>query len=160
MRPLDRTDRRIVALLQDDARRSNKELAAAAGIAPSTCSERVRRLEQEGTVRGYHAAVDPKVLGIGLRAMVAIRLRRHAAAEVEQFWTHAVAMPEVIGISHVTGANDFLVHVVVRDAEHLRQLAVSGFTTMREVAHIETSLIFAHMDKQALPDFAAAPSGG
>ena len=53
---------------------------------------------------------------------------------------------------HVTGANDFLVHVVVRDAEHLRELAVSGFTTLPEVAHIETSLIFEHAEATALPD--------
>jgi DNA-binding Lrp family transcriptional regulator len=152
MRRLDRTDREIVRLLQDDARRSNKELAAATGIAPSTCSERVKRLEAEGVLTGSHATVDPRALGIGLRAMVAIRLSRHAASEVDRFRDHALAMPEVIGWSHVTGANDFLVHVVVRDAEHLRQLAVTGFTSMPEVAHIETALVFEHVDKPALPD--------
>ncbi len=153
MRDLDRTDRRIVALLQEDARRSNKELAAAAGIAPSTCSERVRRLEDEGVIAGYHADVEEAALGIGLRAVVAIRLRRHAAAEVGRFKDHALVMPEVIALWHVTGANDFLVQVVVRDAEHLRDLAVSGFTTLPEVAHIETSLIFEHVGKAGLPDF-------
>ena len=152
MRVLDRTDRTIVELLQQNARRSNKELAAAVGIAASTCSERVRRLEDEGVLAGYHADVDPGSLGIGLRAMVAIRLSRHAADEVDRFKAHALAMPEVIGLWHVTGANDFLVQVVVRDATHLRDLAVSGFTTLREVAHIETALIFEHVGKPGLPD--------
>ena len=152
MAGLDRTDRKIVALLQQNARRSNKELAAAVGIAPSTCSERVRRLEDAGVVRGYTADVDPAALGIGLRAMVAVRLSRHAASEVDRFRDHAVAMPEVIGFSHVTGSNDFLVQVVVRDAAHLRDLAVTGFTSMPEVAHIETSLIFEQVDKRGLPD--------
>ena len=152
MRPLDRTDRRIVALLQENARRSNKELAAQVGIAPSTCSERVRRLEDDRVLRGFHADVDPRALGIGLQAMIALRLRRHAADEVDSFRRHATALPEVIGVYHVTGANDFLVHVVVRDAEHLRELAVSGFTTLPEVAHIETSLIFEHGEATALPD--------
>ena len=152
MRELDRTDRRIVAFLQEDARRSNKELAAAAGIAPSTCSERVRRLEDEGVISGYHADVAAAALGIGLRALVAIRLRRHAADEVGRFREHALEMAEVIGLWHVTGANDFLVQVVVRDAEHLRDLAVTGFTTLPEVAHIETSLIFEHIGKAGLPD--------
>jgi DNA-binding Lrp family transcriptional regulator len=64
-------------------------------------------------------------------------------------------MPEVVSISHVTGRNDFLIHVVVRDADHLRQLAVSGFTTLPEVDHIETSLIFEHVGKGALPDLTA-----
>lgn len=152
MRVLDRTDRAIVSLLQKNARRSNKELAGAIGIAPSTCSERVHRLEQDGILVGSHAEVDPRALGIGLRALVAIRLTRHAASEVARFRDHALAMPEVIGWSHVTGANDFLVHVVVRDADHLRQLAVTGFTSLPEVAHIETSLVFEHVAKQGLPD--------
>jgi DNA-binding Lrp family transcriptional regulator len=149
---LDRTDRAIVALLQENARRSNKELAAAAGIAPSTCSERVRRLEEAGVLQAYRAVVDPAALGIGLRAVIAVRLGRHAAVAVDRFREHARQMPEVVAFSHVTGGNDFLVHVVVRDAEHLRDVAVAGFTGLPEVAHIETSLVFEHTDKPGLPD--------
>ena len=149
---LDRTDRTIVALMQENARRSNKELAAAVGIAPSTCSERVRRLEDAGVLRGYTADVDPASLGIGMRAILAIRLRRHNASEVDTFREHVLSMREVVQVSHVTGGNDFLVQVVVRDAAHLRDLAVSGFTSLPEVAHIETSLVFDHVAKRAMPD--------
>ncbi len=149
---LDRTDREIVAALQEDARLSNKALAARVGIAPSTCSERLKRLEAAGVFRGFHADVDPAVLGIGLQAMITVRLRRHAAEEVKAFRTHAITMAEVVSVSHVTGRNDFLIHVVVRDADHLRQLAVSGFTTLPEVDHIETSLIFEHVGSGVLPD--------
>ena len=150
--PLDRTDRDIIAALQDDGRLSNKALAARVGIAPSTCSERMKRLEAAGVFRGFRADVDPAALGIGLQAMIAIRLARHAAEEVAAFRAHATAMDEVVSVSHVTGRNDFLVHVVVRDADHLRQLAVSGFTTLPEVDHIETALIFEHVGTGALPD--------
>ena len=149
---LDRTDRATIAVLQENARLSNKELAARVGIAPSTCSERMRRLETAGTFTGFHASVDPGALAIGLQAMIAVRLRRHAAEEVDAFRRHAASMEEVISLSHVTGPNDFLVHVVVRDADHLRHLAVSGFTTMREVDHIETALVFEHISKGTLPD--------
>jgi DNA-binding Lrp family transcriptional regulator len=154
MTVLDRTDRAIVALMQQDARRSNKELAAAVGIAASTCSERVRRLEDAGVLRGYTADVDPMALGIGMRAILAIRLRRHNASEVDTFREHVLSMPEVIQVSHVTGGNDFLVQVVVRDAAHLRDLAVRGFTSLPEVAHIETALVFDHIAKRSLPDLA------
>ncbi|HEY5651526.1 MAG TPA: Lrp/AsnC family transcriptional regulator [Acidimicrobiia bacterium] len=149
---LDRTDRALIALLTDDARRSNKELAAAVGIAPSTCSERLKRLGDAGVFRGFHADVDPHALGIELQAMIAIRLRRHGADEVDLFKSKAFALAEVIGVSHVTGGNDFLVHVVVRSADHLRDLAVSSFTSWPEVAHIETALIFEHIAKPGLPD--------
>jgi DNA-binding Lrp family transcriptional regulator len=138
--------------MQENARRSNKELAAAVGIAPSTCSERVRRLEDAGILRGYTASVNPAALGITMHAMLAVRLRRHNASEVDTFRDHVMAMPEVVEVSHVTGRNDFLVQVVVRDAAHLRDLAVTGFTSLPEVAHIETSLMFDHVTKQGLPD--------
>jgi DNA-binding Lrp family transcriptional regulator len=150
---LDRTDRAIVARLMQDARQSNKELAAAVGIAPSTLSERLRRLEDSGVFRGFHADVERRALQIGLEAMIAIRLRNHTASEVATLKKHASAMPEVVGVYHVTGANDFLVHVAVRDSDHLRDLAVSGFTTLPEISHIETSLIFDHIDRRVLPDY-------
>jgi DNA-binding Lrp family transcriptional regulator len=151
-RELDRTDRLLVQLLSEDARRSNKEIAAAAGIAPSTCSERVQRLRDEGVFRGFHAEVEPEVMGIGLQALVMVRLRRHAEDEVQRFWEHAEAMPETRAVYHLAGANDFLCHVVVKDPDHLRRVAVTGFTSLPEVAHIETSLIFEHRSKPILPD--------
>ena len=151
-RELDRTDRRLVQLLSEDARRSNKEIAAAAGIAPSTCSDRIQRLRDDGVFRGFHADVEPDVMGIGLQALVVVRLRRHAEDEVQRFWEHAEAMPETMAIYHLSGANDFLCHVVVKDPEHLRRVAVTGFTTLPEVAHIETSLIFEHRSKLMLPN--------
>lgn len=150
--PLDRIDRQLVRLLQKDGRMSNKALAASAGIAPSTCSERVQRLRDRGVFVGFHAEVPPEIMGIGLEALVAVRLRRHTEEDVDRFWSHVDQMAEVIGVFHVSGANDFLCHVVVEDANHLRQVAVSGFTTQREVAHIETSIIFEHRSKPGYPD--------
>lgn len=149
---LDRIDRHLVRLLQEDGRLSNKALAAAAGIAPSTCSERVQRLTDRGVFTGFHADVLPEVMGIGLEALVAVRLVRHAEDDVERFWLHVEQMPEVISVYHLSGPNDFLCHVVVEDNKHLRQVAVSGFTTLREVAHIETSIIFEHRAKPGYPD--------
>jgi len=153
---LDRTDRRIVELLQNDGRLSNKALAAAVGIAPSTCSERVQRLRDQGVFRGFHADVDPAAVGVGLQALVVVRLRQHAEELVNRFWDHTSAMPEVISVYHLSGGNDFLCHVVVEDSDHLRRVAVSGFTSLPEVSHIETSLIFEHRAKYALPDLAGA----
>lgn len=149
---LDRTDRTIIALLQKDGRVSNKALAAEVGIAPSTCSERVQRLRDSGVFRGFHAEVEPGALGIGLQALVVVRLRRHAEDLVNRFWDHAEEMPEVKAVYHLSGGNDFLCHVVVKDSDHLRRVAVSGFTSLPEVAHIETSLIFEHRSKPSLPD--------
>jgi DNA-binding Lrp family transcriptional regulator len=130
---------------------SNKELAAKAGLAQSSCLERVRRLRMARVLTGYHADLDPDSLGIGLQAMVAVRLLRHARSDVEAFERHLEAVTEVITIFHVAGANDYLVHVGVRDSAHLRELALSAFTERPEVDHIETQLIFAHRRNHDLP---------
>jgi len=152
----DRIDRDILAYLQHDARISNKELAAKVGLAPSSCLARVRRLERVGALLGYHAEVDPRVYGVTLEALVAVRLERHARAAISGFEKHAVTLPEVRGIYHLTGANDYLVHVAVRDAEHLREFILAAFSTRPEVAHLETSLIFSHRRN---PAFGIIPFG-
>ncbi len=151
MRPLDQTDRALLALLQNNARTSNKELAAAVGVAPSTALERVRRLEAAGVVRGAHADLDPAALGLSLQALVGVVLRQHARPLVEAFQAHALGLPEVVQVFHTTGTSDFLVHVAVRDTEHLRTLALAAFTERPEVARIETSLLFAHRRTGGLP---------
>jgi DNA-binding Lrp family transcriptional regulator len=153
---LDRTDHAIVGELQKNARLSNKELAARVGIAASTFSERLKRLEDAGVLTGYHANVAPAALGIGMEAIVAVRLGRHDRRQVASFWEHATRMPEVVDIYHVAGANDFLVHVLVRDTDHLRELALSGFTSRPEVGHIETALVFQHERRETWPDYVAA----
>jgi DNA-binding Lrp family transcriptional regulator len=148
---LDSKDAALVRLLRKNARMSNKELAARTGLAQSSCLERVRRLRMARVLTGYHADVDPDALGIGLQAMVAVRLARHARTDVEAFERHLETLIEVITIFHVAGANDYLVHVAVKDSAHLRDLALSAFTERPEVDHIETQLIFAHRRNHELP---------
>jgi len=148
---LDSVDVQIVRQLRKNARLSNKALAAAVGLAQSSCLERVRRLRMARVLTGYHAEVEPDALGIGLQALVAIRLVRHARANVEAFENHLDGLSEVVTIFHIAGANDYLVHVAVRDSAHLRELALSAFTEREEVAHIETQLIFAHRRSHELP---------
>ena len=152
-RPLDRTDRLLLAHLQNDARLSNKELAARLGLAPSTPLERTRRLEREGVLAGYHAAVDRAKVGTPLQALVAVQLRRHHGPLVEAFEAHALALPEVVQLFHTTGTSDFLIHVAVEDPEHLRRLALEAFTSRDEVSRIETSLLYEHRRSPApLPE--------
>jgi len=150
---IDRTDRAIIGLLQKDARLTNKELAARVGIAQSTCSERVRRLERTGVLQGFHADVDLAVLGVGLQAMIAVQLQRHERTQVDRIRAYAESLPEVVAFYHMAGSDDFLVHVVVRDSDHLRDIAMGAFTAQPEVTHIETSIIFEHTRFVRTPDY-------
>ena len=152
---LDRIDFALIDLLQKDARLSNKELAAAVGLAPSSCLARVQRLRSEGVLKGAHAEVNPETLGIGLQALIAVQLRQHSRAQVKAFWKHMMGLPEVLTVFHVAGTHDFQVHVAVRDAHHLRDLALDAFTTRAEVAHIQTSLIFEVAKGKVMPNYKA-----
>ncbi len=155
----DRIDFGILTVLQNNARLSNKELAAEVGLAPSTCLERVRRLRSSGVLRGFHAAIDPHALGVELHALISVRIRRHSRELIEQFRRHAYSLPEVLTVYHVAGANDFLMHVAVRDAEHLRDLALDSFTARSEVEHMETALVFGYDQKHELPNYSQGKPG-
>ncbi len=155
---IDRIDRKILTLLQKNARIPNNRLAREVGIAPSTCLERVRRLHQDGILTGFHATVDKRAVGIRIQALIAVRLAHHVGPEIERFEEEILAIPEVLAILHVTGENDFLVHVGVRDSDHLRQLTMGAFTARADVDHIQTSLIFEVRSKPTVPVLLAPPS--
>lgn len=151
MTPLDRIDFDILGILQNNGRIANKQLARQVGLAPSTCLTRVRRLVDGGVVRGFRADLDPTRLGVGLEALLAVRLQRHRRDEVESFIEYVLTLDEVVAVMHVAGPTDVLVHVAVRDGHHLRELAMDAFTTRPEVDRFETSLLYARFDKGLTP---------
>ena len=150
---LDRIDYEILTLLQNNARISNKEIAQKVGLAASTCLVRIRMLQTAGVITGFHAEIDPASLGVGIQAMIAVRLIRHFKPDVDAFRNHALGLLEVVQLYHVAGQIDFLVHVWARNSNHLRDLAMTAFTSREEVAHIETELIFEHIRCAEVPSF-------
>lgn len=158
LKNLDGIDTEILKALQENARISNKELAARVGLAPSSCLARVRRLQEEGAFLGFHADVDPGLLGIRVEAMVSVRLSRHTREELEGFQNHALAQPEVVALYHLTGEPDFLLHVAARDLAHLRELALTAFSSRPGVAQIQTSVLFEHVRKPLLPIYVEVTS--
>lgn len=158
MTDLDRIDVAILDALQNDARISNKELAARVGLAPSSCLQRVRSLRARGVVRGFRADVDPAALGIGLQALLAIRLARHSKVQLDTLYAYLLDQREVLTVMNVTGPNDLLALVAVADVGHLRTLIVERLATRDEVDHIETSVIYDLRSNPApLPNYLPAP---
>src|SRR5689334_12016428 len=143
--PIDDVDRRIIGALVDDARMPNNALAALVGIAPSTCLGRVRALRERGAIRGYHADVDPAVLGRPLQAMIAVRLQSHARGHIPGFMARIAELPEVINVFFLGGADDFLVHIAARSTENLRDFVVVNLSGNPDVALTEFILIFEHI---------------
>jgi DNA-binding Lrp family transcriptional regulator len=142
---LDETDRLIVRLLQADARMPNNAIAAAAGIAPSTCHGRIRSLQERGIIRGFHADIDPAAVGRGLQALIAIRLHAHARSNLTDFETYLAGLPAVESIFFVTGDRDFLIHVAVADSAALRDLVAANLSVRPEVAGTNTTVIFEYV---------------
>src|SRR6266545_6727554 len=119
MTELDALDQALVRELQDDARQTNRDLAAAVHAAPSTSSERVRALRAEGVIRGYHADVALEALGRRVQALIAVRIRPPSRENIEAFRDWAAGLPELIGAFVVSGGQDFLLHVGVQDTDAL-----------------------------------------
>ncbi|MGI8974592.1 MAG: Lrp/AsnC family transcriptional regulator [Gaiella sp.] len=148
--PLDRIERELVRALQNNARISNKDLAAAVGLAPSTTLERVRRLRERGVIRGFHAIVDLALLGRPTQAMIAVRLRVHHRDEIGAFYDHVLNLPETVALYHVSGPDDYLVHVAVPDTDRLRTFVLDDLTGRPEVDHVETRVIFEYVRTPAI----------
>ena len=152
MTELDQIDFGLLRLLQNNARMSNKELAAAVGLAPSSCHERVKRLWQEGVLLGVHTDVASAVLGVGLEALLMIELAKHKRQTVDSFMRDVVRIPEVRSAFLISGQYDLIVHVVARDTVHLKNLALDEFTSRPGVNRIETSIIFEAAYRRDLPN--------
>ena len=120
---LDRIDRRILAALQADARLTNQALSERVALSPSACLARVKRLERAGVIQGYHARVDPFTLDIGLVLYADITLDGHSPAELAAFEKVIAGLPQVVEASHVTGAFDYILKVVVADMAEWTRIA-------------------------------------
>jgi DNA-binding Lrp family transcriptional regulator len=148
---IDRIDAEILRLLQNDARLSNKQIAASVGLAPSSVHDRLKRLWADGVLTGSHVEVAPNVMGVGLEALFLIELSKHERATVDRFMEDVVGIPEVRSAHLITGRYDLVVHVVARDTRHLRDLALDRFTSRPGVTRIETSIIYETRVKHELP---------
>jgi DNA-binding Lrp family transcriptional regulator len=139
---LDAVDMQLLRLLQADARRTNKDLADTVGIAQSTCLERIRNLRASGVIQGWHAEVDPAALGRPLRALINVRLQPKTTASVRAFQAEMLTADEVLTVSTVTGADDFVVEVAMVDVVHLRDFVLEHVTSRTDVVDARTSLIY------------------
>ena len=151
---LDATDWAILDVLQDDARTSNRDLAAAVHVSPSTSSERVRNLKADGVIRGYHADVDYGALGRHVQALTAITLRPPPREIIEAFRNWVSTLPEIVGVFVVSGAADFLLHVAVPDTDALYAFVIDRLTERPEVADVNTSVVYEHIRRTVLEPLA------
>lgn len=150
---LDRYDRKLLTVLQQDGRISNQELAERIGLSPSPCLRRVRALEESGLISGYHALLDAKKLGLSLMALIHISMDRHTPERFANFETQVSALPEVLECLLITGQDaDYQLKVIVRDMDAYQELLLERITRIEGVTGVHSSFVLRRIvDKTALP---------
>jgi DNA-binding Lrp family transcriptional regulator len=134
---IDAIDRRILLELQADGRMTNVELARRAGISAPPCLRRVRRLEEDGIIRGYHADTDPQKLGFAITFFVIVGLEIQREAALAAFEGMVAAWPEVRECHMIRGGGDFLMRLVARDTAQENELT-RKLTEAPNVARVQT----------------------
>jgi DNA-binding Lrp family transcriptional regulator len=147
IRQLDEVDREILFQLGRDGRMSNAELAERVGIAPSTCLGRVRSLVTEGVITGFSAEISPAALGLTLEALISVTLRAGARASLATFMSDMRERPQVVQVFFLGGAEDFIVHLAVRDSDELREFVLEHLSNNPTVANTRTNVVFDHFHK-------------
>ena len=145
MEPMDALDTAILRELQADARRTNRDIAAAVGVAPTTALDRTRGLRERGVIRGALLDIDLAAIGRPVQALISIKIRPPKRQVLEAFRDWAAQLPQTIGVFVVSGYEDFLLHVAVADNQDLYSFVIDRLTQRPEVADVRTSVVYEHI---------------
>ena len=150
---LDRYDRQILLVLQEDGRISNQDLAERIGLSPSPCVRRVRALEESGFIVGYRALLDARIMGLSLMALIHISMDQHTPERFKHFESQVGEIPEVMECLLITGQSaDYQLKVVVRDMDAYQELLLNRITRIKGVTGVHSSFVLRRVvDKTALP---------
>ncbi len=138
---LDKTDRKILNILQANGRITNAQLAADIGISPPGMLDRVKRLENAGIIQKYVALLDPEKVEHGTLAMVTVSLAIHRLQSIDRFTEEINKLDEVLECYHITGADDFLLKVAVGNIQEYEHFVLHKLTRIQGVNKINTSFI-------------------
>ena len=150
---IDRFDREILAILQQDGRISNQDLADRIGLSPSPCLRRVRTLEDSGLITGYRAMLDAKKLGLSLMALIGISMDQHTPERFANLEAAIEEIPEILECLLITGQqSDYQLKVVVRDMDAYQDLLLNKITRIQGVTGVHTSFVLRKVvDRSSLP---------
>ena len=144
-RETDHFDEKILRILQRNASMTSIELAEAVGLSPSSCQRRQRELERRGVIRGYHADIDPAVLGQSFAVFAAVQLQRHVRSDVQSFQKAVKRLPEVLEVHHIAGAFDYLLRIAVADLESYEAFHADSLTALPGVSHITSYVVMSRV---------------
>jgi Lrp/AsnC family transcriptional regulator len=138
--PLDRYEKRILALLQEDASLSTSAIAEKVGLSSSPCWRRIDRLEREGFIKRRVALVDRKKIGLNAHIFAQIKLNAHGRANLDEFSAAIRAFPEVLDCYVLMGAVDFLIRVVATDIEAYERFFFDRLSQLPGVQEVNSTV--------------------
>lgn len=160
MAHLDALDTAILRELQTDARRTNRDVAAAVGVSPTTALDRTRALRDRGVIRGALLDVDLEALSRPVQALVAVRVRPPSRPVIEAFRAYVCSLWETIGVFVTSGSEDFLIHVAVPDNDALYAFVIDRLTERPEVADVRSSVVYEHIRNHRVDPAPPRPARG
>lgn len=138
---LDQIDRKVLEILQSNAKITNAQLSKEIGLSPAPTLERVKKLEHAGIIKSYHAQLDPEKVGLGVSTFVQVSLVGHKKVVTESFVQKVNSIPDIIECHHITGTGDFLIKVIAKDIGAYQKLMLETINEIEEVANTQTMVI-------------------
>ncbi|UYK98065.1 Lrp/AsnC family transcriptional regulator [Pantoea stewartii] len=138
---LDKTEMKILRVLQDDARITNQELADKIGMSASPCWRKVRRLEEQGVIQGFRAVLDRKKIGAGVMVFIRVVIDCHSEDEAKKFEQQVTALDDVVACYSIGGDADFLLQVVASDLETYAEFAMSVVRRLPRIKEMQSMFV-------------------
>lgn len=150
---MDKIDRKILEVLQADARASLADISQAVGLSTTPCWARIRKMEEAGVIEGYTIRLNPQAIGLGDTVMVQVTLDSHSDNTLEKFGETLAAIPEVIEAWLVSGEYDYLLRVAVKDTKDYERLLRERLYKIKGIRHSKSSFVLRTLKKADLPLF-------
>lgn len=149
---LDKTDLKILRILQENAKITNLQLSAEVGLSPAPTLERVKKLENAGLIRGYHAELNEDALGLGIKAIIQLSLTRQVENAISNFKREISLMPEVMECYQVTGNADYVLMILVKDIREFEFLISNRLSKMEEIGQMQSMVVLSQVkDSKVIP---------
>ncbi len=142
---MDEMDKKILNLLQQNAKLTIKEIAAQLNLTPTPVFERIKKLEKNGSISGYHAKIDSAKIGNFLTTYCAITLDKHQKESISNFVENITAFDEVIACSHIAGQFDYLLKICVKDMEAYQVFMTEKLSTLTSIGKLQTSFVLSEV---------------
>lgn len=149
---IDQIDRKILKILQNNGKITNAKLSEEIGLSPAPTLERVKKLEQSGIIKSYHAEVDAELLGLGVNTFVQVTLKGHNKQNIDLFLEKISSIDEIIECHHITGSGDFILKVIAKDIASYQLLMLEKVSEIEIVDSLQSMVILSTFkNKKEIP---------